>query len=98
MKEKSEHGQPLHLNYYTLDHNSDITAYGTHDRVLVFGAGQEVLVRVDTHWNLGEPSEKQIRKVARLYGFPIGKRVMLKKTFKPKGCLTPGYFLEYGFR
>lgn len=66
MTEYKEHGERGHLNIYKRDHDSVITGYGVHDRVVAFLPGPvDCFVRVDTLWNLGMPTDKQIIKVMR---------------------------------
>lgn len=72
MKKLQPHNQTGHLNIYTLDHDSVVTSYGKHDRVVAFIPQYEpeydkvcLYCRVDTKHNLGVPTEKQILDVAR---------------------------------
>lgn len=61
-----EHHEPGHLNIYTRDHDSVVTNYGKHDRVVAFLPDADGLyIRVDHRWNLGEPTVAQILEVAR---------------------------------
>ncbi len=63
---KQAHGERGHVNTYTRDHDSVITAFGKHDRVVAFLPDNEGLyARVDHKWSLGEPTESQILAVAR---------------------------------
>lgn len=60
------HGERGHINIFTRDHDSVITSYGKHDRVVAFlPQGNELYIRVDHHWQLGEPTHAQILGVAR---------------------------------
>ena len=55
------HGKFGHLNTVTLDHDSVVTGYGVHDRVVAFlPKGNECYVRIDHVWALGFPTERQI--------------------------------------
>lgn len=63
---KQPHGEPGHLNTMTRDHDSVVTSFGKHDRVVAFLPNHEGLyVRVDHKWQLGGPTEAQILDVAR---------------------------------
>jgi len=60
------HGLFGHLNVFTPDHKRKVTAYGKHDRVVVFHPDSEGLYcRVDHIWSLREPTEAEILAVAR---------------------------------
>jgi len=60
------HGKFGHVNVLELDHESYITGYGKHDRVVAFIAeNNQCYVRVDHVWELGMPTEKEILKVMR---------------------------------
>lgn len=60
------HGEEGHVNTCTRDHESVVTGFGTHDRVTAFlPKGEECYVGINRRWNLGFPTEKQIRKVMR---------------------------------
>lgn len=61
-----EHYEAGHLNIYKRDHDSVITGYGEHDRVVAFLPGPvDCFVRVDNLWDLGMPTDSQIEKVMR---------------------------------
>ena len=69
---KEPHGKEGHLNIYALDHDSIVTHYGLHDRVVAFIPQFEIeydkvclYCRVDLKHNLGEPTTDQILDVAR---------------------------------
>lgn len=69
---KEPHGKTGHLNVYTLDHDSIVTHYGSHDRVVAFIPQFEqeyykicLYCRVDLGHNLGIPTIDQILDVAR---------------------------------
>lgn len=64
-----------HLNSYVRDHDSIVTGYGQHDRVIVcqpkydpYFDQEVVYVRIDHLWDLEWPTEQQIRKVMRSQG------------------------------
>lgn len=60
------HGCFGHANILTLDHESVITGYGKHNRVICFLPDYEGLMcRVDHIWQLPIPTIKQILTVAR---------------------------------
>ena len=52
--EREPHGKQGHLNTYTRDHDSVVTAFGKHDRVVAFLPNKDGLMcRVDHKWGLG---------------------------------------------
>lgn len=58
------HGCYGHANALHLDHESDCTSKGQHDRVIAFcPEGKTAYCRIDTLWKLGTPTEKQIISV-----------------------------------
>jgi len=55
-----------HLNVGRRDHDSVVTGYGKHDRVVCFlPQGDELYMRIDHKWDLGMPTEQQLMAVAR---------------------------------
>lgn len=61
-----------HLNVLKRDHDSVITGFGKHDRVVAFqpefcADNQRIVLycRVDHKWNLGAPTTRQILKAAK---------------------------------
>jgi len=55
-----------HLNVLVNDHDSVVTVFGQHDRVVCFQPqGNELYMRVDLKWDLGMPTEAQMLTVAR---------------------------------
>lgn len=69
---KGWHGKFGHLNVLTMDHDSVVTGYGKHDRVVTtlpqFDKEYDTVVlyaRVDTVWGLGLPTPEQIIQVAK---------------------------------
>lgn len=66
---KIGHGQPGHLNTYTLDEDRYVTGFGRHGRVVCFEPrGDEGYARVDLVRGLREPSDAEILTACRLYG------------------------------
>lgn len=60
----TKNDNPGHLNTRRRDHDSYVTAYGSHDRVVAFEPSSEGLyMRVDHKWQLGMPSIKQLLTV-----------------------------------
>lgn len=60
------HGKFGHLNVLKLDHESDCTAKGKHDRVVAFCPdGGRLYCRVDHVWGLGMPSPAQVLRAAK---------------------------------
>lgn len=63
---KQEHNKPGELNFYTLDTDSVITAYGKHARVVAFlPKGGQLECRVDIRDELREPTASEVLTVAR---------------------------------
>lgn len=61
-----QHNEKGHINIFTRDHDSVITGFGTHDRVVAFLPDSEGLyIRVDHLWNMGCPTSEEILKVAK---------------------------------
>ena len=57
---------PGHFNVTRRDHDSVVTAYGKHDRVMCcLPQGNELYMRVDHKWSLGMPTAAQMMDVAR---------------------------------
>jgi hypothetical protein len=55
-----------HLNVFVRDHESTVTGFGTHDRVVWFWPKKGLMtMRVDHLWGLGMPTERQMLAVAR---------------------------------
>ena len=55
-----------HFNIYTRDHDSVVTGFGKHDRVVAFHPnGEGLYCRVDHKWRLGCPTDEQVLAVAR---------------------------------
>ena len=84
---KEPHGKSGHLNIFTLDHDSIVTHFGLHDRVVAFlpQFDQEhdaicLYCRVDLKHGLGEPTIDQILDVARKDQGVRGKFKLLDKS------------------
>lgn len=66
MKRRQEHNEPGHLNTLVRDHDSVVTGFGQHDRVVAFlPQGASLYIRVDHKWQLGEPTVSQVLEAAR---------------------------------
>lgn len=86
MNEYIEHGEAGHINIYKRDHDSIITGYGAHDRVVAFlPCPVDCFVRVDTLWNLGIPTDKQIIKIMREDQGIKGKWEVIRRELYPNG-------------
>lgn len=69
---KGWHGKFGHFNLLKLDHDSNVTGKGSHDRVLATGPDSEGLYfRIDHLWELGQPTDKQLFKVAKSEGWKV---------------------------
>lgn len=67
------HGKFGHINVLVRDHDSLITGYGAHDRVVAFCVDADGHAgRIDTLWQLGSPSDEQILTVFRSEGYIKG--------------------------
>ena len=78
---KDWHGKFGHLNVLHLDHESAITNYGKHDRVVATcSQGNELYCRVDHVWGLGMPTDKEVLAVARKTQGLRGKWILKDKT------------------
>lgn len=69
---KEIHGEKGHFNIHVRDHDSAVTGFGKHDRVVCFHPQFEpyfncviMYCRVDHKWNLGIPTIEHILKVSR---------------------------------
>lgn len=55
-----------HANVNVKDHDSHITGFGQHDRVIAFmPEGGKLYCRVDHGWGLGAPTARQVLAVAQ---------------------------------
>lgn len=60
------HGCYGHFNVLELDQESACTGYGKHDRICAFvPEGNTCEARIDTLWNLGNPSDSDIIRAAK---------------------------------
>jgi hypothetical protein len=64
---RQEHGEQGHLNIYKRDHDSVVTGYGKHDRVVACLPcywdniqAVAVYIRIDHKWQLGIPTDKEV--------------------------------------
>ena len=74
-----------HLNVNIKDHDSSVTGFGVHDRVICFQPKYDsefecvvMYCHIDHKWGLGAPSSDQILKVARLDQYITGKFELIK--------------------
>lgn len=87
------HGKFGHLNVMIRDHDSHVTGFGKHDRVVVFGPeGNTFTARVDHKWELGCPTDAQVMKVARKDWTLRGRWVVVSREMTEDGKST---FLEF---
>jgi hypothetical protein len=97
MTSKEPHGEKGHLNTYTRDHDSVITAYGQHDRVVAFLPNAPGLyARVDHKWNLGEPTPAQILIAIRKDQGVKGRWTLESRTPWADGSSTDYNFVRAG--
>lgn len=88
-----------HINVLIRDHESIITHYGKHDRVVAFLPNYDsdfncvvLYVRVDHKWGLGEPTIAEILDVARKDQGVKGKFVVIKSDKHDDNKSTDYYF------
>lgn len=89
------HGKFGHLNVTELDHESDCTGKGKHDRVVACCPDSiELYCRVDHVWELGMPTPEQVLKVAkkRNGSYQRGKFIFDRKETYDNGKSTDFYF------
>ena len=94
------HGKFGHLNVKKMDHNSVITGFGKHNRVVAFCPNHEGLYcRVDRVWELRDPTEKEIIKVARTQGAKGKWQLSKKEEYDSYFLNNEGYgkSVEYHF-
>lgn len=95
MNNWQEHGEAGHVNVLVRDHDSVITGYGQHDRVMAFlPDASGCYVRIDHKWNLGMPTPKQILKVMREDQGIRGKWREDRREAWPDGSSTDIYFIK----
>jgi hypothetical protein len=87
--QRKEHYLEGHVNAYTRDHDSIITHYGKHDRVVCFLPDKDGMhCRVDHVWGLGMPSVIDVLDVARKDQYVGGKWVLsAQETYESNGML-----------
>lgn len=95
------HQNQGHLNIYVKDHDSVVTNYGKHDRVICFHPSfdsdlDELIMycRVDHKWNLGEPTDQDILVVARKDQDIKGRFKLAKIEKWDCGKSTDYYFIK----
>lgn len=87
------HGKYGHINLLQRDHDSVITNYGKHDRVVTTVAQDNTLYcRVDNVWQWGEPTPEEIVKVCRKYDGLTGRWQLVRKETWNDGKSTDYYF------
>lgn len=98
---KESHGIAGHLNIYVKDHDSVVTAFGCHDRVVCFHPAYDeefnnivMYCRVDHKWGLGDPTPEQIVKVARKDQDIKGKFKLVKSEKHDNGLSTDYFFIK----
>ena len=84
---KEPHGKSGHLNIFTLDHDSIVTHFGLHDRVVAFIPQFEpeydkvcLYCRIDLIHGLGEPTTDQVLDIARKDQGIRGRFSLLQKS------------------
>lgn len=80
---QSWHGKFGHLNVLKLDHESECTNFGKHDRIVTYG---DFSGRIDKVWNLGTPSDKDIVKFYKKEWDRRGKFKVIK-TFEDENTI-----------
>jgi hypothetical protein len=91
------HGEQGHLNILLRDHQSAVTGYGAHDRVVAFLPNADGLyMRVDHKWGLGMPTVDQMLKVARDDQDVRGRWVLDRMDRYDDGRATDVYFKRAG--
>ena len=96
MKTEQPHGEKGHINIYTRDHDAAITNYGQHDRVVAFlPQGDELYIRVDHLWKLGEPTDEQILTAARKDQDIKGRWVLDRADHWDDGSSTDYHFRRF---
>lgn len=88
-----------HINVLVKDHDSCITGFGKHDRVVAFlpyfCADKQCIVlycRVDHKWNLGKPTTRQILKAAKADQSIKGRFSFIRSEEHYDGRSTDVYF------
>ena len=84
---------PGHLNVLIRDHDSAVTDFGKHDRVVAFDPrGNELYMRVDHKWCLGMPTPSQMLKAARLDNGLRGRWILERIEPRDDGHATDVFF------
>lgn len=95
MKTQQPHGEAGHLNIYTRDHDSVVTGYGQHDRVVAFlPQGNALYIRVDHLWKLERPTPEQVLTVARKDQGVTGRWVLDRAEPWDDGSSTDYHFVR----
>jgi hypothetical protein len=82
-----------HLNAHTPDHDSPVTGYGTHDRIVAFCPDADGLyLRVDHGWGLGMPSERQMITAAKRQNAHAGRWRLDRVELWPDHSATDVFF------
>ena len=85
-----------HLNIRLRDHDSYVTGFGKHDRVVAFcPKGDTCYARVDHKWKLGMPTLAQILKVARTLDRLPGRWIIDRIEPWPDGRSTDVYLKRF---
>lgn len=86
------HGKYGHVNVYKLDHDSIITSYGKHDRVMAYlpqyDAEYNSIVfhaTVSHCWELGVPDDTTVLKVSKANQDFKGRFKLLEKVYDAEG-------------
>lgn len=84
---------PGHLNVLIRDHDSAVTGFGKHDRVVAFDPrGNELFMRVDHKWGLGMPTSSQMLQAARLDNGLRGRWTLERIEPRDDGRVTYVFF------
>ena len=82
-----------HLCRLRRDHESVVTAFGKHDRVVCcLPKGDELYMRIDHKWELGNPTIPQMLTVARKHQGVTGRWVLESMTAWDNGMSTDVVF------
>jgi len=75
-----------HLCRLRRDHDSVVTGFGRHDRVVCcLPKGDELYMRIDHKWELGTPTIEQMLTVARNHQGVTGRWVLASMTMWNNG-------------
>lgn len=82
-----------HLCRLRLDHESVVTGFGRHDRVVCCNPkGDELYMRIDHKWALGSPTVPEMLAVARKHHGVTGRWVLESMTPWDSGTSTDVVF------